>query len=103
MKEIKFGNKKRYVNLSEESRQLSDSRDFKVIPESRAVQLSGKKWKLVWNRPVGVILQRESEQKRIPIFDLTRFVQIILYGLSLIFLGLGFYNLLGKRKGEGYG
>jgi hypothetical protein len=103
MKEYNFGNKNRYIKLSGGSGKLSGRRGFNVFPESRSVQLSGSNWKWVWNRPVGVILQKGSEQVRVPIFDLTRFVQVILYGLSAIFVGLGFYNILGKRKGEGYG
>jgi hypothetical protein len=103
MQEINFGNKDRYIKLSGGSRKLSGRRGFNVFPESRSVQLSGSKWKWVWNRPVGVILQKGSEQVRVPIIDLTRYIQVLLYGLSVIFVSLGFLNILGNRKGEGYG
>jgi hypothetical protein len=103
MKEIKFRNKDRYINLSEAAGKFSQRRGFNVVPESRAVQLSGKNWRWIWNRPSGVILKKGSEVQRVPIIDLTRIIQVILYGFSLIFVGLGFYNFLGKRRGEEYG
>ncbi len=95
--------KTRYISLKDGSSRMSGRRGFNVVPQSRSVQLAGKNWRWVWNRPTGILLQHGDQEKHLPIIDFTRIFQALFYGLSLLFLGLGFYNLLGKDQGNGYG
>ena len=40
---------------------------------------------MVWNRPSAVLVERDDGTQRIPIVDVTRVVQIVLFGLILSF------------------
>ena len=44
---------------------------------------------IVWNRPLAVRLRGPAGETRLPIRDVTRRGQILLYGLSLLFLLAG--------------
>ncbi len=103
MKNIQFKNEKQYISLKDGSSGMSGRSGFNVVPQSRSVQLSGKNWGWVWNRPRGVLLQEGDRKKFLPIVDFTRVIQVLFYGLSMLFVGLGFFNFLGKGRGEGYG
>ena len=64
--------------------------DVTVTPQSQAFTVRGSHGGWVWNRPVGVLVQRsEGEEERIPIVDVTRMAQLGLFGLSLVFALLG--------------
>ena len=59
--------------------------DVTVTPQSRALTIRWPRGGLVWNRPVGVLVERGEQTERIPIVDVTRLAQLGLLGLSLVF------------------
>ena len=59
--------------------------DVTVTPQSRALIIRWPHGGLVWNRPVGVLVERGEQTERIPIVDVTRMAQLGLLGLSLVF------------------
>jgi hypothetical protein len=40
---------------------------------------------MVWNRPAAVLVERDDLTQRIPIVDVTRVMQIVLFGLVFSF------------------
>jgi hypothetical protein len=99
MEQTKDRGNKRYIRLAEGPIFTTDFSQAEIIPRSRVTELSGKGWGWIWNRPCGVVLQQGESRRRYPIFDLTRFLQILLYGSSLFFILAGCFLILGKRKG----
>jgi hypothetical protein len=91
---------RRYISLLNSMGSGNGENWPKLIPESRVVELSGKGWGWVWNRPTGVILQRGKDQRRYPIFDFTRALQLLFYGISLIFIAVGVSVFLRIDKGD---
>jgi hypothetical protein len=59
--------------------------DVTITPQSRALAIRWPRSGLVWNRPVGVLVERGEQTERIPIVDVTRMAQLGLLGLSLVF------------------
>ena len=59
--------------------------DVTVTPQSRALTIRWPRGGLVWNRPIGILLERGEQTERIPIVDVTRMAQLGLLGLSLMF------------------
>ncbi len=98
-----FTNKNRYINLEDASKPVRDVSELKIMTDSRVVKLSGKGWGWVWNRPSGLIIQRGNQRQRVPIFDFTRILQILFYGLSALMVIAGLIKGLNKGKGEAYG
>jgi hypothetical protein len=72
--------------------------DLAVTPQSRALTIRWPNGGWVWNRPAAVLVDRDGEQRRIPIVDVTRIVQLMLYGLSLVFVLSGLYMMIQKRR-----
>jgi hypothetical protein len=89
----------RYIRLVEGPIYKPDFSQVEIIAQARVTELSGKGWGWIWNRPCGVVLQQGEHRRRYPIFDLTRFLQILLYGFSLFFILAGCILILSKRKG----
>lgn len=63
-----------------------------VTPQSRTLVIRGRHGGWVWNRPLAVLVERDGKEERIPIRDVTRIIQLALYGLSLVFAGVGLYT-----------
>ena len=59
--------------------------DITLTPQSQAVTVRWPDGGLVWNRPVAVLVERAGQTERIPIVDVTRAIQLGLFGLSLVF------------------
>ena len=59
------------------------ARDFKVTPLARVLQVRLPFGILVWNSPAAVLAERDGEQERVPIVDVTRLVVLGLFGLSV--------------------
>ena len=59
--------------------------DVTVTPRSQALTIRWPHGGLVWNRPVAILVERGEQTERIPIVDVTRIVQLGLFGLSLVF------------------
>jgi hypothetical protein len=56
-----------------------------ITPQSQALTVRWPNGGFVWNRPVAVLVERGEETVRIPIVDVTRMAQWVLFGLSLAF------------------
>jgi hypothetical protein len=72
--------------------------DVAVTPQSRALTVRWTRGGWVWNHPVAVLVERDGQQRRVPIVDITRVVQLGLYGFSLVFILMGFYMMVRKRR-----
>jgi len=57
-------------------------RDVRIIPQSRTLVVRFSGGGLVWNRPTAVLVERNGQTRRIPIYDLTRLLQIGLFGIA---------------------
>jgi hypothetical protein len=58
--------------------------DASVTPQMQSVMLGWPYGRLVWNRPIAIVLEQDNQATRIPITDITR---ILIGG----FLGLGLF------------
>lgn len=70
--------------------------DTAVTPISKALVLRLPMGGFVWNRPVGVEVERDHNIERIPIIDVTLVVQIGLVAIGLI-LTIAFW-LISRKK-----
>jgi hypothetical protein len=59
--------------------------DTRVTPQAQTLSIRFPFGGLVWNRPSAVLVERDDGTQRIPIVDVTRLVQIVLFGLILAF------------------
>ncbi len=59
--------------------------DTRITPQARAFSLRFPFGGFVWNRPTAVLVERDGVTQRIPIRDVTRIAQIVLFGLVLTF------------------
>ena len=92
--------KDQYINLADGSTPAADPAKVKFSLDSQVVQLGGRKWGWVWNRPRAIVLQKGKERRRIPIIDVTRILQAILYGVSLLLAAIGVYRRFASKGGE---
>lgn len=90
-----FGNKNQKISLLEGSAGEIQAGKTAVYPESRAVQLGGNHWGWVWNRPHRLIVRHGEQERILPIINLNRWIQMLLYGAAAVFGILGV--LLWKR------
>jgi hypothetical protein len=54
----------------------------------------------VWQRPKAIIVEQQGRQVMLPIRDVTRRIELGLYGLGLLLTGVGW--LRRRRKGQAY-
>ncbi len=59
--------------------------DTKVTPQAQALTVRLPFGGFVWNRPVAVLVERDDGTQRIPIVNVTRLMQIVLFGLIVSF------------------
>jgi len=57
--------------------------DTKVTPQAQAFSVRFPFGGFVWNRPTAVLVERDDSTQRIPIINVTRVAQIVLFGLVL--------------------
>lgn len=69
-----------------------------VTPQSRALTVDWRRGGLVWNRPSALVVERDGSERRIPIVDVTRVVQLALFGLSVVFVFVGLYGMIRERR-----
>lgn len=60
-------------------------RNWKITPQSRTVEIRWTGGGLLWNRPVALLVEQEGESRRLPIRDRTRLIQVVFFGLSVVF------------------
>ncbi len=94
------GVKGQYISLADGSTPAADLAEVKFSLDSQVVKLGGRKWGWVWNRPRAVILEKGRERRRVPIIDLTRLFQGILYGVSLLLAAVGVARRFASKGGE---
>ena len=71
-----------------------------LTPVSRALTLRWPRGGLVWNRPLGLDVERGGELARIPIVDVTRVAQLALFGLSMLFALAGLVAWISGGRGS---
>jgi hypothetical protein len=103
MKKITLKKENRYINLDKSSLKMAGRRGFNVAPQSRLVQLSGIKPSRYVKCPAGLYLDGNPDKKRLVGSGLARIIEILMYGMGLLLVSLGLYNIFGKRNGEQYG
>ncbi len=59
--------------------------DTRITLQAQAFSLRLPFGGFVWNRPTALLVERDDSTQRIPIVDVTRIVQIALFGLVLTF------------------
>lgn len=59
--------------------------DTTITPQSQALIIRWPRGGFVWNRPIGVIVDRGGQTQRLPIVDVTRNAMWSLAGLTLLF------------------
>jgi hypothetical protein len=92
--------KGQYINLVDGSVSSADPADVKFSLDTQVVQMGGKTWGWVWNRPRGIILRKGKEQRRVPIIDFTRWAQTVLYGISVLLVAIGVIKKFSSNGGE---
>jgi hypothetical protein len=70
--------------------------DTTITPQSRAVIVRWPRGGFVWNRPIGVIIDRAGQTQRLPIVDVTRYATWTFAGLTLLFSVI--INLVAARR-----
>ena len=103
MKDFQIKNEKRYVSLKDGSGRMSGRRGFNAAPQSRLVQLSGRKPSRYTKHTSGLYLDGNPDSERLVGSGLARIIEILSYGLGLLLVSLGLHNIIGKRNGEQYG
>ena len=59
--------------------------DTTITPQSQAVIVRWPQGGFVWNRPIGVIVDRAGQTERHPIIDVTRYATWTFAGFTLLF------------------
>jgi hypothetical protein len=59
--------------------------DTTITPQSQALIIRWPRGGFVWNRPIGVIVDRAGQVERLPIVDVTRYTTWTFAGLTLLF------------------
>lgn len=69
--------------------------DTTVTPLAQALTIRWSRGGFVWNRPVALLVKRNGQHEQIPIPDVTRLAQLVLFAI----VGLvGLVLLLGANK-----
>jgi hypothetical protein len=98
MRDLNMNKKQRYITLDEESSDLSKRWTLSAILETRSTQLSGKNRGWGWTHPGVKIRDGGKNNKALSNLDFTSLLPMLFKGLSLLFVGLGFYSILGRRR-----
>ena len=74
-----------FIRLETQTGEPFVSGDYTVTPQSRALIIRWPQGGFVWNRPIGVIVDRNGQTERLPIIDVTRYATWMLAGLAGLF------------------
>lgn len=72
--------------------------DVSVTPQSQALSVRCRLGGWVWNRPIAVLIKRGEVEERVPIIDVSRLIQLGLYGLALVFGMVGLVLWIKERR-----
>ena len=87
---------RRYVRWQEFSGEPITVNDVMVTPESQALIVSLPFCGFVWNRPVAVHVEDATGSRRVPVPDVTRYVQWSLFAASAL-MAISMWLLNRKR------
>lgn len=68
-----------------------------ITPLAQSLTLRWPRGGLVWNRPVALLINRKGQQEQLPIVDVTRIAQVVLF---FIFMALGLVLFLRSTRRE---
>ena len=74
-----------FVRLETQTGEPVTLGEVTVTPQSQALIIRWSRGGLVWNRPIGVWVDRAGQITRLPIVDVTRYVTWTFAGLTLLF------------------
>lgn len=86
------------VTWKAESGHSVEVADVSVTPQSQALSVRCCLGGWVWNRPVAVLVERGEVGERVPIIDVTRLIQLGLYGLASVFGMVGLVLWIKERR-----
>ncbi len=72
-----------FIRLENNSAEPTVVGDTRVTPQSQALVIQFPFGGFIWQHPTAVVVERDDLTQRIPIVDVTRVVQIALFGLVL--------------------
>jgi hypothetical protein len=74
----------------------------RLTPRAAALTFRWSSGGLVWNCPASVQVERNGSTEIIPILDVTRIAQVMLYGLAALFTVLSIMLMIrGRRSTDG--
>jgi hypothetical protein len=72
--------------------------DITLTPQSQALVIRWPNGGLVWNRPVGVLVEQGEHKLRLPIVDVTRLAQLWLFGISVLLAVIWLISAVLQRR-----
>ncbi len=100
LEEIMLNKKRQYIRLMDGKSTRSVSGNIEVVPQSRVIQLGSDQWGWIWNRPSGLLIRQGNEEKHIRLFNFTRFITVLLYGLSFSLILMGGFKAWERKSGR---
>lgn len=80
------------------SEPIQTGEDTQITLVSKSASWIEKTWGLVWNRPVSVQVEKDGVTQVIPIVDVTRVAQVLLWGLTAGFGLMALKKSLKKKE-----
>ena len=72
--------------------------EIRVTPQSQSLTVRWPQGGWVWNRPSRLVVQRGEETEHIPVLDVTRILQVVLYSLSALGVVIGFFLAISQKE-----
>jgi hypothetical protein len=72
-----------YIRLENTAAEPIVVGDTRITPQAQAFSVRLPFGGFVWNHPIAVLVERDDLTQRIPIVDVTRVAQIVLFGLLI--------------------
>ena len=69
-----------------------------VVPQSQATVVWLPFGGVLWNRPVGVLIKRGAETRRIPIADVSATICRVLFGIGVLCVSVAIIRLIRGRR-----
>jgi hypothetical protein len=75
--------------------------DLTLTPQSQVLIVRLPQSAFVWNRPTAILVERNERIESLPIVDLTRSIQLGLFGLGVLIITIVIFVQFTRRKGKG--
>jgi hypothetical protein len=69
-----------------------------VTTESQALVVRWPRGGWVWNRPLAITIETDGETRRVPIVDVTRMAQVVLWAASVAFVVVALALTIKSRR-----